>query len=52
MFAIGRLNEKLGLMASAAEAYRELVDAYPASSWTNLARTRIITLAVEGRIEG
>ncbi|MFW5776903.1 MAG: tetratricopeptide repeat protein [Spirochaetota bacterium] len=52
LFSIGRLNEQADRVADAAEAYRRLIDDYPASSWTNLARNRIITLTVEGRIGG
>ncbi|MFW5716810.1 MAG: tetratricopeptide repeat protein [bacterium] len=52
LFSIGRLNEQADRIAEAAEAYRQLIDGYPASSWTNLARNRIITLTVEGRIGG
>ena len=52
LFSIGRLNEQADRVADAADAYRRLIDDYPASSWTNLARNRIITLTVEGRIGG
>ena len=52
LFSIGRLSEQADRIADAAEAYRQLIDGYPASSWTNLARNRIITLTVEGRIGG
>ena len=52
LFSIGRILEQQDEVADAAEAYRQLVDDYPASSWTNLARNRIITLTVEGRIGG
>lgn len=50
LFAIGRINESMGDIAEAARSYNRLIDDYPASSWTNLARDRIITLSVEGRI--
>lgn len=52
LFSIGRLSEQSDRVADAADAYRRLIDDYPASSWTNLARNRIITLTVEGRIGG
>ena len=52
MFSIGRILEQRGDIAEAAEAYRRLVSSYPNSSWTNLARNRIISLTVEGRIGG
>lgn len=52
LFSIARIHESADRIAEAAEAYRQLIDDYPASSWTNLARNRIITLTVEGRIGG
>jgi tetratricopeptide (TPR) repeat protein len=51
-FSVGRILESLDRIAEAADAYRAVVDDYPASSWTNMARNRIITLTVEGRIGG
>lgn len=50
LFSIGRINEGLDNIADAAESYNKLIDDYPSSSWTNLARDRIITLTVQGRI--
>jgi tetratricopeptide (TPR) repeat protein len=50
LFSIGRINEGLDNMAEAALSYNRLIDDYPSSSWTNLARDRIITLSVLGRI--
>jgi tetratricopeptide (TPR) repeat protein len=50
LFSIGRINEGLDNIAEAAESYNRLIDDYPASSWTNLARDRIISLSVQGRI--
>ncbi len=50
LFNIGRIQEQAGNIVEAAESYNQLVDDYPTSSWTNLARNRIITLTVEGRI--
>jgi len=47
----GDTDRTLELLNRAA-SYRRLIDDYPASSWTNLARNRIITLTVEGRIGG
>jgi tetratricopeptide (TPR) repeat protein len=52
LFSMGRIHEQQDRVAEAADAYRRLIDGYPASSWTNLARNRIITLTVEGRIGG
>jgi len=50
LFSIGRINEGLDNIFVAAESYNQLIDDYPGSSWTNLARDRIITLTVQGRI--
>lgn len=52
LFSTGRLLESLGLVEDATDAYNRLIDDYPTSSWTNLARNRIISLTVEGRIGG
>ncbi len=50
LFNIGRIHEQSGSIVEAADSYNRLIDDYPTSSWTNLARNRIITLTVEGRI--
>ena len=52
LFSIGRIHEQRDEIADAAAAYRRLISGYPAGSWTNLARNRIISLTVEGRIGG
>ena len=51
-FSVARILETTDRIAEAADAYRSLIDNYPASNWTNLARNRIISLTVEGRIGG
>lgn len=48
IFNLGRLAEEAGDAARALEWYNRLVDEQPASTWTNLARNRIILLTVEG----
>jgi len=50
LFSVGRINESLDNVADAALSYNRLIDEHPGSSWTNLARARIITLTVQGRI--
>lgn len=50
LFSIGRISEGMDRIVEAAESYNRLIDDYPGSSWTNLARDRIITLTVQGRI--
>lgn len=51
LFTQGRLNEMENNYDIAAEAYNRLVDEHPQSSWTNLARNRIIALKTRGLIE-
>jgi tetratricopeptide (TPR) repeat protein len=50
LLSIGRIYESLDDIAEAEHYYNVLIDDYPTSSWTNLARTRIITLTAQGRI--
>ena len=50
LFSIGRIYETQDNIVEAVASYNRLIDDYPGSSWTNLARNRIITLSVEGRI--
>jgi tetratricopeptide (TPR) repeat protein len=50
LFSMGRINESLDNIVEALVSYNRLIDDFPGSSWTNLARNRIITLSVEGRI--
>lgn len=48
--ARGRLNEELQNYELASDAYNRLVEEHPESSWTNLARNRIIALKTRGLI--
>ena len=50
-FTRGRLNEELQNYEPASDAYNRLVDEHPESSWTNLARNRIIALKTRGLVE-
>ena len=50
LFTRGRLNEELQNYEIAEDAYDRLVDDHPESSWTNLARNRIIALKTRGLI--
>lgn len=50
LFSLGRLAEGDGSYDEAAIRYNRLLDDFPASSWTNLARNRIIYLTTEGLI--
>lgn len=44
LFNIGRLNEELGKAENALESYQKIVDDYSSSSWTNIAKSRIISI--------
>ena len=48
LFNVGRLNETLGMDVEALKAYEDLVSSYSSSNWTNLAKTRIISLKASG----
>ncbi len=51
LFSIGRLYEELGKYNDARKFYNELEDKSPSSSWTKIARNRIIYLKVSGKIK-
>ncbi len=44
LFSIGRLYETTGQLEAASGAYQELIETFPDSDWTKLARDRIIYL--------
>lgn len=43
-FSLGRVNEAKGDAEAALASYQKICDIHPASSWANLAKTRIIAL--------
>lgn len=47
LFSLGRLSEKSTEEEEALTYYNRIVDGYPGSSWTNLARDRIIYLNID-----
>lgn len=51
MFSYGRILETKGDYATAAAAYTELNDNFPSDSWAKLAKSRLISLKNEGKIE-
>ena len=51
MFSYGRILETKGDYATAAAAYTELNDNFPGDSWAKLAKSRLISLKNEGKIE-
>ena len=44
LFNIARLNEELGNAEDALASYQKIVDEYNSSSWTNIAKSRIISI--------
>ena len=50
-FSYGRALEEAGKFAEAFAAYSDLYDRKPDDSWAKLAKTRMITLQVEGKAE-
>jgi len=50
-FSYGRVLETQGKYAEAVAAYTELNDKDPDDNWAKLAKTRIISLKVEGKVE-
>ncbi|HUX22356.1 MAG TPA: tetratricopeptide repeat protein [Spirochaetia bacterium] len=52
IFSLGRLYEGQGDVKEANTYYNKLVDSYPSSGWTNLARDRIIFLAAQEATSG
>ena len=51
MFSYGRILETKADYANAAAAYTELNDNFPSDSWAKLAKSRLISLKNEGKIE-
>jgi predicted negative regulator of RcsB-dependent stress response len=47
LFSLGRMEETLGDIEGARERYNDLVDNFPRSNWTKLARDRIIFLDLQ-----
>ena len=50
-FSYGRILETKGDYAGAAAAYNDLNDNFPGNSWAQLAKSRLISLKNEGKIE-
>ncbi len=49
LFNIGRIEETRGNNEKAVEAYKKLSSAYSSNQWASLAKSRLITLAIEGK---
>jgi tetratricopeptide (TPR) repeat protein len=52
LFSLGRLSEEIDNTKDAATYYNQLINTYPSSGWTNLARDRIIYLAAKASVAG
>ncbi|MCR4734932.1 MAG: tetratricopeptide repeat protein [Treponema sp.] len=50
-FSYGRILETQGKFAEAAEVYTKLNDDYPDDKWALLAKTRLLTLGLENKIQ-
>lgn len=50
-FSYGRVLESLGKYEEAATAYNEVNDKTPSDAWAQVAKTRVIALKAEGKIE-
>jgi TolA-binding protein len=50
LFSIGRLSEAKESFETASTNYNKIIDEYPSSSWTKLARNRIIYLKTQNKI--
>ncbi|GAB4370724.1 MAG: hypothetical protein Kow009_07150 [Spirochaetales bacterium] len=48
LFSMGRIYEAKGDRTEAQNAYNRLIDEYPQSSWTKLARNRLIYFKISG----
>lgn len=51
LFSLGRIYEAQGKFAEAAEAYKTANDKCPDDSWSFLAKSRLIDLKIQGKIE-
>lgn len=51
LFSLGRINESLSDYETASVWYTKLVDEYPSDNWTTLAKSRLIELEVESKIQ-
>ncbi len=51
MFNLGRIEDSRENYAQAAESYQKLIDDFPSTTWANLARSRLITLRTESKVD-
>jgi tetratricopeptide (TPR) repeat protein len=51
LFNLGRVKDENSDFTGAAEAYRKLVDEHAEDSWANIAKSRLLQLQAEGKVE-
>ncbi|MBE6344294.1 MAG: tetratricopeptide repeat protein [Spirochaetaceae bacterium] len=51
IFSLGRINESLNDYATASNWYNKLVDEYASDNWASLAKSRLIELEIESKIQ-
>lgn len=49
-FNIGRIEEQRGNVTAAAESYQSLVEKFPSDQWALLAKSRLLQLSVDGKV--
>ena len=50
LFNIGRIEETRGSFEKAAEAYKKLTTDYPSDQWASLAKSRLVSLSIDGKV--
>lgn len=50
LFNVGRIEEQNGNFEAAQASYQELVSKYPSDQWASLAKTRLMQLSIDGKI--
>lgn len=51
LFSLGRVQETKGDFVAAAASYQALVDKSPEDSWAKLAKNRLVSLKISGKVE-
>jgi tetratricopeptide (TPR) repeat protein len=51
LFNLGRVKDENSDFTGAAEAYRKLIDGHGDDSWANIAKSRLLQLQAEGKVE-
>ena len=51
IFSLGRINESLNDYATASNWYNKLVYEYASDNWASLAKSRLIELEIESKIQ-